>query len=54
MICITNSLVKNIIQNKMYYLILNNNSLYANLIIMSLIFNTIYNNKIQLGNQFLN
>lgn len=52
--CITNSLNTNIIENKMYYLILNNNSLYSNIIIIALIFNQIYKSKQKLGIQFLN
>jgi len=52
--CITNNLNKNIIENKMYYLILNNNSLYSNLILISLIFNQISISKIKLGIQFQN
>ena len=52
--CITNSLNKNIIENKIYYLILNNNSLYSNLILISLIFNHIATSKVKLGTQFLN
>ena len=50
----TNSLNKNIIENKIYYLILNNNSLYSNLILISLIFNHIATSKVKLGTQFLN
>ena len=52
--CITNNLNKNIIENKIYYLLLNNNSLYSNLILISLIFNHISTSKIELGSQFLN
>lgn len=44
-ICITNTLNKNIIHNKMYYLILNNNSIYSNLFIIYLIFNNISLNQ---------
>ncbi len=44
-ICITNSLNKNIINNMMYYLILNNNSLYSNLLIIYIFLNSISSNQ---------
>lgn len=52
--CITNSFNKNIIEKNIYYLILNNNSLYSNLILISLLFNHIATSKVKLGTQFLN
>lgn len=44
-ICVTNTLNKFLVQNQIYYLILNNNSIYANLLIIYLFFNNIYINR---------
>ena len=49
-ICVTNSLNKNIINNMMYYLILNNNSLYSNLLIIYIFLNSIYLNQKVINN----
>ena len=52
-ICITNLLNTNIITKQMYYLLINNNSLYINIILIYILFNSIQNNKKTLGTQFL-
>ena len=46
----TNSLNKNIINNMIYYLILNNNSLYSNLLIIYIFLNSIYLNQKVINN----
>ena len=52
-IFITNLLNTNIITKQMYYLLINNNSLYINIILIYILFNSIQNNKKTLGTQFL-
>lgn len=52
-ICITNLLNTNIITKQMYYLLINNKSLYINIILIYILFNSIKNNKKTLGTQFL-
>lgn len=44
-ICFTNILNQNIIMNKLYYVIFNNKSIYANIIILYLVFNNIAKHK---------
>lgn len=44
-ICFTNMLNKNIIINKLYYVIFNNKSIYANIIMLYLVFNNISKHK---------
>lgn len=44
-LCLTNLLNMNIVLNKMYYVIFNNKSLYSNIIVLYMLFNTIKNNK---------
>lgn len=44
-ICFTDFLSRNIVNNMFYYLIINNNSLYINIMLIYLIFNNINNNK---------
>ena len=52
-ICITDMLNTNIITKQMYYLLINNNSLYINIILIYIFFNSIQNNKKNLGTLFL-
>ncbi|MBR2055541.1 MAG: hypothetical protein IJ970_00610, partial [Mycoplasmataceae bacterium] len=52
-ICITDLLNTNIITKQMYYLLINNKSLYINIILIYILFNSIKNNKKTLGTQFL-
>lgn len=52
-ICITDLLNTNIITKQMYYLLINNKSLYINIILIYIFFNSIKNNKKTLGIQFM-
>ena len=51
-ICFVDTLNKNIVDNMIYYLLINNNSIYANILIIYLIFNNIYRFKEKLGTQY--
>ena len=44
-ICFTDFLSRNIVNNMFYYLIINNNSLYINIMLIYFVFNSISNNK---------
>ena len=52
-ICFTNLLNSNIINNMFYYLMFNNKSLYTNIILIYLIFNNIWSYKKILGTPIL-
>ena len=52
-ICITDMLNTNIITKQMYYLLINNKSLYINILLIYIFFNSIQNNKKNLGTLFL-
>ena len=52
-ICFTNLLNSNIINNMFYYLMFNNKSLYTNIILIYLIFNNIWSYKKVLGTPIL-
>lgn len=45
-LCLTNLLNTNIVLNKMYYVIFNNKSIYSNIIVLHILFNTIKTNKL--------